>query len=38
MVYDPRAQAIVLFGGRDEPTYFNDLWMFDGTWRQIQPR
>jgi hypothetical protein len=35
MVYDPRARAILLFGGRNEPDYFNDFWAFDGAWRQV---
>jgi hypothetical protein len=35
MVYDPRAKAIPLFGGRDSANYFNDFWTFDGTWKRI---
>lgn len=43
MAYDPRAKAVLLFGGRDELLLdggagrrrYNDLWMFNGTWRQI---
>jgi hypothetical protein len=38
MVYDARSKVVMLFGGRDEPAYFNDLWVFDGAWRKIPPR
>ena len=35
MVYDPRATATLLFGGRNEATYFNDFWTVDGSSKQI---
>ncbi len=36
MVYDPTHGDIYLFGGNDGATYFNDLWLFDGTtWSQV---
>jgi hypothetical protein len=38
MVYDPKSKAILLFGGRNEPTYFDDLWAFDGAWKNITGR
>ena len=38
MAYHPGRKTIVMFGGRNEPAYFNDLWEFDGTWRQVAQR
>ena len=36
LVYDPRARAVLSFGGFHSGTRFNDLWSFDGaTWKQI---
>ena len=32
MVYDSRAKAILLFGGRNEPTYVSDFRRND-TWK-----
>jgi len=40
MAYDPVQDKIVLFGGTDSSTYFNDTWVFDfttSTWTQVTP-
>ena len=35
--YDPVSKKIVVFGGTDLTTQFNDTWTFDGTtWTQVQ--
>ena len=36
MAYDAHRQRMVLFGGRNNSTSFNDTWEFDGTdWTTI---
>jgi hypothetical protein len=36
MVYDPVDQALVLFGGRDDTTFYNDTWEYNASgWHNI---
>ena len=36
MTYDPVSGKIIMFGGANATSYFNDTWTFDGTsWAQI---
>ncbi|MGP8077094.1 MAG: kelch repeat-containing protein [Thermoplasmata archaeon] len=36
MAYDPAIQSLVLFGGRDDTTFFNDTWTYNSTgWHQL---
>jgi chitodextrinase len=36
MTYDTERQAVILFGGIDNATYYNDTWEFaNGTWSNI---
>jgi len=36
LVWDPNASALVLFGGRDVSSFYNDTWLFNATgWHQV---
>jgi hypothetical protein len=40
LVYDPHRRAVVLFGGREGSTYFNDTWIYEyerDTWTRLLP-
>ncbi len=40
LAYDPVENKIVLFGGTDSTTYFDDTWVYDvatNTWAQVTP-
>lgn len=35
MAYDHVSKYVVMFGGFDENSYFNETWVFDGTWSKV---
>jgi RHS repeat-associated protein len=38
MVWDPVQEAVILFGGRNVSTYYNDVWKWTGsTWVAVTP-
>jgi N-acetylneuraminic acid mutarotase len=40
MAYDPVAKRLIVFGGYDGTTYYNDTWMYDlagNTWTALSP-
>ncbi len=37
MTYDALTGYVVLFGGRNTTQFFNDTWMFNGTWTELFP-
>lgn len=35
LTYDPENERVLLFGGRSGSRFLNDLWEYDGEWREI---
>lgn len=38
MTWSPKNRAVLLHGGLDSRIAYGDTWLFDGAWRQLDPR